>query len=93
MVKKLPVEAAPEVPLAPAFDPAVFAAKPIEKLALLACVTLVLVWVEVPVEPPGVVCEVAAACPVFCPAPAVVPTVNPAIAVAPLEALVELLAP
>ena len=93
MVKKLPVVAAPEVPLAPELDPLVLAATPIANDALLACVIEVLLCVAVPVVPPGVVCEVAAAVPVFWPAPDVVPAVTPMIAVAPLLALVELLAP
>ena len=93
MVKKLPVVAAPEAPFAPEVEPLVLAATPIANEALLACVIDVLVWLDVPVEPPGVVCEVALAVPAFCPAPLVVPAVTPMIAVAPFEALVELLVP
>ena len=47
--------------------------------ALLACVIEVLVWLDVPVVPPGVVCEVPVAVPVFWPAPLVVPAVTPTI--------------
>ena len=93
MVKKFPVVAAPEFPLAPAADPLWLAANPMANEALFACVCDVLVWLDVPVVPPGVVCEVPVAAPVFCPAPAVVPAVTPMIADAPLLALFELDAP
>ena len=36
MVKKFPAEAAPELPLAPAFEPLTLAARPIANDALLA---------------------------------------------------------
>jgi hypothetical protein len=68
MVKKLPVVAAPELPLAPAFEPLALAARPMAKLALFGLRLLVLVWLDVPVVPPGVVCEVPVAAPVFWPA-------------------------
>ena len=93
MVKKLPVVAAPELPLAPAFEPLALAARPMANDALLAWVWLVLVCADVPVVPPGVVCDVPCAAPVFWPAPLVVPAVRPTIAEAPLLVLVELEAP
>ena len=93
MVKKLPVVAAPELPLAPELDPEALAATPMANWALLACVTEVLVCEEVPVVPPGVVCEVPVAVPVFWPAAVVVPAVMPKIAAAPLLVLVEFVAP
>ena len=89
----MPVVAAPELPFAPAVEPLKFAAPPMANEALLAWVCDVLVWLDVPVVPPGVVCEVPVAVPVFWPAPVVVPAVTPAIAVTPTEALFELLAP
>ena len=93
MVKKLPVVAAPELPLAPAFDPLTLIAPPMANEALFACVCDVLTWLDVPVVPPGVVCEVPVAVPVFWPAPVVVPAVTPKMAVAPFDALAELEAP
>ena len=93
MVKKLPVVAAPELPLAPAFDPLTLIAPPMANEALFAWVCDVLTWVDVPVVPPGVVCEVPVAEPLFCPAPLVVPAVKPTMAVAPLDALFALDAP